>query len=186
LSGIESVEFTPQNEDADGAKTSGDFIEFYPRKPAYIPVFPIIRQAGSAVPALDDLALIQRKYLTAWIGFADSEDGFAYLSQPEEAPLYTTKGGNSKDEQTSPNSSTPALFEPVAASLPPASIERSFPVAPAAGALPASRVRDRFLKSLENQIIGPYRREEIRKRSDSPATIAPAATLVNAVTPQAP
>ena len=184
LSGIESVEFTPQNEDPDGVKVPGHTIEFFPRKPAYVPTFPIIRPITSTVATLNDLELIQRKYLTAWIGFAGVDDGFAYLSQPEEAPLYTTKRSDSKDEQTPSNLSIPALFEPVAASLPLASIERSFPVAPAAGAVPASRAPDRFLKSLENQIIGPYRREEIRKRSDSPATNAPAATLVTAVTPQ--
>ena len=184
LSGIESVEFTPQNEDAEGAKVPGDAIEFFPRKPAYVPTFPIVRPTTSTVATLDDLELIQRKYLTAWIGFAGADEGFAYLSQPEEAPLYTTKSSNSKDEQTPQNSSIPALFEPVAAGLPLASITRCFPVAPAAGAVPASRAPDRFLKNLETQIIGPYRREEIRRFPDSPAADAPTAALVTAVTPQ--
>ena len=180
LSGIESVEFTPQDKDADGVTIPGDSIAFFPRKPAYIPVFPIIRGPEPAVPTLNDLQLIQRNYLTAWIGFVGAnDDGFAYFSQPEEAPLYTAEDNNSGDELIS-------LFEPVAEGLPPASMQHSFPVAPAAAAVPISGAPEPgpavFIKNLETQVIGPCRREEIRQFPGSPEDAA--SEKVTAVTPQ--
>ena len=152
-----------------------------------MPVFPLIRCPESAVPALNDLQLIERKYLTAWIGFAGANDeGFAYFSQPEEAPLYSAEysaeDNNSKDEFIT-------LFEPVAER--PATRQSSstvFPVAPAAGVTPISGAPDPgpavFIQNLESQIIGPWRREVIRKFSDPPADVPSESEEVIAVTPQ--
>ncbi len=182
LSGIESVEFTPRDKDDERIEIPGDSIEFFPRKPAYVPAFPLTRASGSKAAEVKDLELIQRKYLTAWIDFAGADEGFAYFSQPEEAPLYTAEDNNSEDELIT-------FFEPVAAKLPLASLQHSqnsFPVAPAAGVTPASEAPEpkAFLKSLENQIIGPYRREVIRKFADSSASDDATTTVVTALTPQ--
>lgn len=79
------------------------------------------------------------------------------------------------------------FFEPVAAALAEASAERCFPVAPLAGAKPASRApepRRTLLKSLESQIIGPWRREVIRKLFNKNTPDATGTKEVAAITPQ--
>jgi hypothetical protein len=185
LSGLESVQFMPRDEGEDddsGEKTqiAGESIVFFPRKPAYVPEFPLkgIDRAQLQLPG--GLDLIRQEYLTAWIGFSNARKTSAYFSQPEEAPLYTPEDNDSGDRLLT-------LFEPVAAALAEANAERCFPVAPLAGATPTSRTpepRTTLLRSLESQIIGPWRREVIRGLFNQAAPDTTGTRDLPAVTPQ--
>jgi len=185
LAGVESVQFMPRDEEEDdesGETTQipGESIVFFPRKPAYIPEFPLTGIDAEQLQLPGGLDLIRQEYLTSWIGFSNARESSAYFSQPESAPLYTPEDNDPKDPLVT-------FFEPVAAALAEASAERCFPVAPLAGAKPASRApesRRTLLKSLESQIIGPWRREVIRKLFNKDAPNATGTKDVAAITPQ--
>jgi hypothetical protein len=186
LSGLESIQFMPRDEgeddDSEGEGTSipGDSIVFFPRKPAYVPVFPVIKLDDAQLQLSNNLDLIQQKYLTSWIGFSSSQGTSAYFSQPEAAPLYTSEDNDTDDPLLT-------LFEPVAAALAESSAERCFPIAPLSGATPitgAPEPRITFLRSFESQIIGPWRREVIRQLFNQGAPDATGGAEVPAVTPQ--
>jgi hypothetical protein len=185
LAGVESVQFMPRDEEDDdesGETTQipGESIVFFPRKPAYIPEFPLTGIDGAQLQLPGGLDLIRQEYLTSWIGFSNARESSAYFSQPESAPLYTPEDNDPEDPLLT-------LFEPVAAPLAEASAERCFPVAPLAGATPISGApepRVTFLRSFESQIIGPWRREVIRLLFNQVAPDTTGTTEVAAVTPQ--
>jgi hypothetical protein len=186
MSGLESVQFIPRDDIEDGegntTRMPGESIVFFPRQPAYVPKFPVILTKGKELQLPNNLDLIQMEYLTAWISFAGTRQAMAYFSQPEATPLYTAKDNDQKDRLLT-------LFEPVATPLPLTgpSPGRSFPVAPLAGAKPVSNTpgpRAAFLRSFESQIVGPWRRDVIRRTFNNSAGDTTGAEDMTAVTPQ--
>lgn len=180
MSGIESVQFMPRDEDKDGENIPGESIVFFPHQPAYVPKFPVSGASGEQIPSRDDLDLIKNKYQTAWVGFASEQSSLPYFSQPETAPLHTSQDNDPNDQLLS-------LFEPIAAPLERSDDEHCFPIAPIAGATPMTGVPEpkvTFLKNLEAQIVGPWRREVIRQLFNKSVGNTPGATEITAVTPQ--
>ncbi|MBS1913513.1 MAG: hypothetical protein JST22_16115 [Bacteroidetes bacterium] len=174
LSGIESVGFMPRNECFDG-----DRILFVPHCDAFVPAFPI-NGNGGGLPDLDALRLIVEGECTAWVGFIGPNGEareFVYYAQPEDAPLYTRPG-------VIAGSAPLPLMEPVAALFESVCSQTCFPVAPPAGAYPSVDAPNRptFLSALEHQIIGPWRRDVIRRTAATapdimePATSKPSGT----------
>lgn len=160
LAGVESVEFRPRDRD-----NSGDSISFFPHRAAYAPAYPVFGADAVASQGRDALALLTCDHRTSWVAFRATSSGGqqsvpVYYAQPEQGPLYKRLQGAAGF----PTERLLGLVEPIAHVLPAPLSTVSFPVAPVAGAKPSAvpvAKRAVFLRTFEEQVLSPIRRETI-------------------------
>ena len=153
--------------------TAGDRLRFHPRRAAYAPQFPILKNEGGGSSG----ALLDPRFTTAWVSIGGSSTGPMYYSQPVDSALFTTP-----PPKTPGSGNVLALFDAEVTNL---SIEKPFPMA-GYGGLPraSSESADDFI-NFEDQILAPSRYQSITTpapRRDTP-TGSPAIEVIS-TTPQ--